>query len=320
MKEFIIKTIKHIFISLVLVNILILAFIKLYPEYFITDFGDYVVLTNQYQRIQTSKNCKNVIIGDSRANVAFKTSLINHRYNNLAIPGSTFIEGFFTVRKLMENSNIDTIVCCYGNSYLESEGWFDRRTLKLGQDLMLFSDLIEIQYSEKKVNKLIHWKESAERILTYLHLPYFFRSNFFNNILKIFQNKKSNFILEKVKFDKGNFYFEQQDIKKNLEIKKDNDNTSLSKMKFHPVVDHYKNKLLELCRNKNVVLIFVFPPTFVDNEFYVQNYFRDELIKSGVKVIQYPIFPIKLFSDQSHLNEKGSVEFMSKFSNSINAF
>ena len=79
MKEFIVKIIKHIFISFVLANMLILAFIKLYPEYFITDFRDYVVLTSQYQRIQTSKNNNRVIIGDSRANVAFKTSLINHR-------------------------------------------------------------------------------------------------------------------------------------------------------------------------------------------------------------------------------------------------
>ena len=94
MKEFIIKITKHIFMSFVLVNIIIFVFIKLYPEYFITDFRDYVILTNQYQRIQTSRNTKRVVIGDSRANVAFRTSLFNNRYSNFAIPGSKFIEGY----------------------------------------------------------------------------------------------------------------------------------------------------------------------------------------------------------------------------------
>jgi hypothetical protein len=317
MKEFIVIITKHIFISFVLVNFLIFMFMKLYPEYFITDFRDYVILTNQYQRIQTSKNTNRVVIGDSRANVAFRTSLINNRYNNFAIPGSTFIEGYFTVRKLIERAHIDTIICCYGNSYLESEGWFDRRTLKLGQNLMSFSDLIEIQKSEKKVNNLSHWKESTQRILTYLHFPYLFRSDFFKNVLKIIQNKNSNFILEKVQFDEGNFYFEQQNINEILENKSNNkikENTNI-----HPVVNYFKDKLAELCRNENVVLIFVFPPTFSENELCGQNYFREILEKSGFKVFQYPIFPTHLFSDQSHLNKKGSVEFMSKFSNSINA-
>jgi hypothetical protein len=317
MKEFIVKIIKHIFISFVLANMLILAFIKLYPEYFITDFRDYVVLTSQYQRIQTSKNNNRVIIGDSRANVAFKTSLINHRYNNLAIPGSTFIEGYFTVRKLMESSHIDTIVCCYGNSYLESEGWFDRRTLKLGQNLISFSDLIEIQKSEKKVNNLSHWKESTQRILTYLHFPYLFRSDFFKNVLKIKQNKNSNFILEKVQFDEGNFYFEQQNINNILGNK--SNNKVDRRINLHPVVNYFKDKLLELCRNENVVLIFVFPPTFSENELCGQNYFREILDKSGFMVFQYPIFSINLFSDETHLNKKGSVEFMTLFSKSINA-
>ncbi len=308
------KIFSFLFFSFIIYNLIVIIFLKLYPEYFITDTRDYHIIKEQYGRIERGIHLKNLIIGDSRANTGILVSELGDNYANFALPGSTFIEGYYTVKKLTINSKIDTLILGYNLDYLMSGNhWFDQRTIQISNSLINLRDVFAINSLERQkqqsisgenINLLSHIK----RILRFTHLPIMYGGGFWNKLEDVILNEKSKQIaLKSVSFSNGNFFFPQRE---NLKFKNE-----VFKGSTNAIIAAYSDSLINLCKSKNIEVFLSIPPSFDNFPQGVIN----SLSAKGYNLIKPISLSTEYFSDNTHLNEKGAVLYSRYLRKKINA-
>lgn len=308
------KIISFLFVSFITYNLIVFTFLKFYPEYFITDTRDYHIIKEQYERIEKGTQLKNLIIGDSRANTGILVSELGDNYVNFALPGSTFIEGYYTVKKLTINSKIDTLILGYNLDYLMSGNhWFDERTIQISNSLMNLQDVFAINSLESKkqqsiLGENIFFLNHVKRILKFIHLPIMYGGGFWHKLEDVILNEKSKQIsLKSVSFHEGNFFFPQIE---NLTIKNE-----VFKGSTNAIIYAYSDSLISLCRSKNIKVFFSIPPSF---DSFPPNIINS-LSAKGYNLIKPISLTEEYFSDNTHLNEKGAVLYTRYLRKKINA-
>jgi hypothetical protein len=304
MNDFFKKIFLFLSSTFIIYNVIIFAFLQMYPECFITNTRDFHIINEQYNRIQKGTSSKNLIVGDSRANTGILVSEMGSNYVNFSLPGSTFIEGFYTVKNLTNKSKIDTLILGYSLDYLISGNhWFDERTIQISNPIISLSDVLAVNTLEfnkaqsisgNKLNKL----DQIKRILKFVHAPFMYGANFWDNLENLILKRLSKpIVLKSVSFNNGNFFFPQQS-KINREVVYITGDPNR-------VIDSYADSIIELSKAKNFKVFLCIPPSF--DKFPQQ--ILDAFEHKGYKIIQPLILDENCFSDESHLNRKGAFKY-----------
>jgi len=80
---------------------------------------------------KTNESLKLIVIGDSRAKAGFMPRKINYKTLNLAVGGSTPIEGYFTLLTYLDNNpDPENLVLSYSPLHMSHDMYYWERTLK----------------------------------------------------------------------------------------------------------------------------------------------------------------------------------------------
>lgn len=329
MKQFIIKTLGFSALSLLLLNGIIGLCMYLKPGYFIGTFEDYFQLEVFYRMPEKAKDKTHVIIGDSRGNADLIPSALGNQYVNLSIPGSSFYEGYISIKRRLQHCPIDTIICVYGFDYWEPTGWLIKRSVPF--NYMNPDELQALMALEMKAQHLINdnadmpWykirQEHIKRLLKYYRIPMAFMNGFKANVEAYFDRASKQAIVAKndsILPHLGYFQFGEKPA----------DSTALEyNNHFTPNPIHllYLDSLQSLCKAHKIKLLMVLPPcnqaTFdrPGNQAYfkeVSQYFYERKDLEWLNTLEG--YPNDCFGDPFHLNKQGAMKFTAELKSRLN--
>ena len=325
MKTFIRKSLTYIVILLLLTGGIISVLLKLYPEVFLSSRVEYVMWNKQLERIYRTKHKQhlNAIIGDSRAMAAINPKDLSPNYQNFSLGGTSFYEGYITLRTLLETNKIDTLIVCSAQVHFEKNGG------NLLQRTMVFQysqqkDIEELAKIEKQFNANIETKENqddqpfstVDRLLHYYHEPFTFRGTMIGQFQK-------NWIPSPIEAQV------KKELDQNLGQAFYGRNTSMFgvaeearelNFKPNPVIDHYLDAMMELVKKHHIACYIITPPMSKNTyKFAKKAYFRAYLGHLLHLQSRYPnvhidtnlhVFGPFHFGDASHVNVLGGRKFV----------
>ncbi len=319
MKKFILK------ILLLSVSFTVLMAVFLYFGKIFYFNSDYLIWKSKIQYINTSKENKNVIIGDSRLGVGVLPKIVGNNFYNLAVPAGTPISSYFILEKyLKKHKNIDEIIVFHSEEVLQNNEYFTR---DYECSLMNFNQLSDFLQVSKELNtnlsgnkfdsELDYYKFFIEHHLGYFHFFMNYRASLKqtikNGILKRYRkNKKYNF--ETIHSNLGQFYLKKNHSPSGLYWP-----AKQNFLKPNKVTDYYLNKLFVLAQKNNIKVYYIHSPlnqaTFSKlNPNFVKDYnsYMQSLKEKYPNVIWYAdlfSYPNDCFGDKIHLNKKGALKF-----------
>jgi len=243
-----------------------------------------------------------IIIGDSRAKAGYEPVLSSKNTLNLAVGGSTPIDGYYTLFTFLKNNpDPESIVLSYSPLHLTHAMYFWSRTVKY--DFLAENEFDEIFNNLKKYQDPAMGKEN--QLWKYKYLTSMYISSVFEGI-----KKKRWLINEEVKNSlvktKGHAYFGTREGTQSLngEVKEASD--------FHhsELINYYFIKLIELARSRSIkVLWYTMPfndascnkvsPGLVSG---FNEYIERLETKTGINVIRkIHCMDNKYFGDGSHV-------------------
>lgn len=261
-------------------------------------FSNYVINANADFKLQP--NINKVVLGNSHPAGTFNDSLISN-FRNLSDPGDSYFYGYLKLKELLkQNSQVDTVFVEFNPKTILA--WEDSKLWKKHQipNYLPFFDLKD-HYLLATINGLSYQQEVIKAIPTNLQRILQNQYNYVDFIGGYRHNEGSKIdsLLITHKFDKKKQYI--------LEEKE------LSKYD-----SAYLKKLVELCNNNNIQLIFVRSP--YHNKFDGHNYevmFQKYRKKnfSDIPFLDFKDFPTEdiEFKDLEHLNSKGANKFSKWF-------
>jgi hypothetical protein len=327
MKQFLIKTILYLLITVLLSGIIIYLFISQKPEFFLGSAVDYFQCQYQYDQIKKKTGFTNIIIGDSRGNASINPRQLGEKWVNLSIPGSDFFEGYISLKRYLQYNKVDTLVMVYGMSYIsEYSRWFNLRTIPFR--FINYSELKELEQLERKYNYLFNNSAGGHatlrydqfiRKLKYWHSPFSYRETFLDGL--------NNFC-----FSKTEAGVEKQKVITQLSEYRgytnfgvaDSNNTDIinASLRFEPglINQHYLDQIMQLAAGHNIAVYLINPPknqasfNTYNKSVYEStiNQFLEGLQKkySRLCVLQTDVWlPNTMFGDPLHVNSKGTVRF-----------
>lgn len=257
-------------------------------------FSNYVINANADFKLQP--NINKVVLGNSHPAGTFNDSLISN-FRNLSDPGDSYFYGYLKLKELLkQNFQVDTVFVEFNPKTILA--WEDSKLWKKHQipNYLPFFDLKD-HYLLATINGLSYQQEVIKAIPTNLQRILQNQYNYVDFIGGYRHNEGSKIdsLLITHKFDKKKQYI--------LEEKE------LSKYD-----SAYLKKLVELCNNNNIQLIFVRSP--YHNKFDGHNYevmFQKYRKKnfSDIPFLDFQDFPMddSEFKDLEHLNHKGARKF-----------
>ncbi|MFV0572535.1 MAG: hypothetical protein ACK5M1_08920 [Xanthomarina gelatinilytica] len=261
-------------------------------------FSNYVINANADFKLQP--NINKVVLGNSHPAGTFNDSLISN-FRNLSDPGDSYFYGYLKLKELLkQNSQVDTVFVEFNPKTILA--WEDSKLWKKHQipNYLPFFDLKD-HYLLATINGLSYQQEVIKAIPTNLQRILQNQYNYVDFIGGYRHNEGSKIdsLLITHKFDKKKQYI--------LEEKE------LSKYD-----SAYLKKLVELCNNNNIQLIFVRSP--YHNKFDGHNYevmfqkYRKKNFKD-IPFLDFKDFPAENFEfkDLEHLNSKGANKFSKWF-------
>jgi hypothetical protein len=319
-KEFLRKVAIYISVVYLLGTSIIYVLMKIDPGRFVGYYSDFVMWNFQKKVIaHPEKVNRNIIIGDSRAQADLDPTIIGHSFTNLAIAGASPYEGYLTIKRILKNKKIDTILVTYGAyHYTTSDNFHD---MSLPYNFPTADDLSELEKVESTLGITIdNDTPSAIRRLNrrfiYYHIPVNnFRATFIRNM---FQKELDPYSASMEKYS-GHVLFGKKDSSNELSqevvaLK------SWQRFPKNPVVAVYLDSIVNLAM-RNHAKVFIVPPplnyvTFKALEktkyFTQYNSFLSSYKNRGALtelVYPCPYLPDSLFGDRSHLNVRGSRYF-----------
>ena len=217
---------------------------------------------------------KLVVIGDSRAKAGYEPVLSDDNTLNLAVGGSTPIEGYYILKTFLRNNPVpDNLVLSYSPLHLAHSMFFWERTVKY--DFLPDNELDEIVGELKQHNDSGIGKENL--IWKYAYLTSMYISSVVEGV-----KKKRWIINDKVKINlissKGHAYFGTRHGVSSLngEVKLAHDFNSSE------LINYYFIKLIELAKSKSMKVSWYTMPF---NEASCKKV-SPELVKNFNKYIQ----------------------------------
>ena len=324
MKSFLRKATTFILLLTLITGAGISALLKLYPEVFLSSRVEYLMWNKQVERIKNTKNKHiNAILGDSRAMAAINPLELSKNYANFSLGGSSFFEGYVTLKTLLKTNRIDTLILCYSPvHYEQTSGNLLNRTVVF--DLLENKDIQDLNNTELRFNASIEhkkspsegWQTQTERYLRSWHFPLAFRSTILSNYqLNAKVSKYENEVKKELDQYRGHVYFGRAAWA--YGVAEEARETSFV---VSPVIHHYLDEIYKLIIHNNIQCYLVTPPMSKNSynfakPAYIQSY------KSHIKYIKshYPQLHVDTsltvlsqfhFGDVSHVNVLGSKKFM----------
>ena len=258
------------------------------------------------------KDIQNIILGDSRAVVAFEPRMYREKYYNLALGGGTPIEAYFILKKILDNNQLEKVIISFAPMHFEFSDIFFERTLKYNFFTSV-SELNEVMCLSKKLNNKFFINSSADMELRELEnerkFPkdldveyalvaaetdnkYLNKQDYYMNFLKalmtyykfpyFYLGELKNLtnlkygvnkkIYNEIKENKGQYFFGT--LKECSEL-----NLEASRNTFirSPVMLYYLNQILKMANEHNIQLFYINTPFNKSsykkmNDEYIQGY------------------------------------------------
>jgi len=320
MKKFIFKVIIELLLYSLILMLIIFSFRMFYFN------QEFPMWKSKSDYIERGNISKNLILGDSRANAGFSPIGYQKNYYNLSLGGSTTIEAYYTLIKVLENNKIENIILSFAPFHFQYHDTFLNRTLKFG---FFESDkeLFEVIRTSFYYNDLFFGNKSNDKLILFYN--YFKAYNYYyknpitllpelKNLIympkRYFLNKE---VYNKIKKQKGHYLYGESNSSSGIA-----NEGGLLIFKASPVLSHYFYNILELASENNIQLYYIATPfnnsTFqMINEKYFESY-NDyfKKIKSDYPAFHWHeklfYYPDSCFGDASHLNAKGLEMFHNK--------
>jgi hypothetical protein len=291
---------------------------------------DYALLTGKDRLIDGYSQPGLAIFGDSAVMDGVQPVKLGPGVINCAMMGSTPIESYFLIQRLLKAPVLPRAVILSYNAYhLVHPDFYWENTVKFG--------LVSGPEADEVFDTILRFKDKElltgsglwnmeQRLYSFLlsrGFPSYYISSLYADSPGV-RKKENQEALELIAQTRGQYYFPLQDGSKAL-----NTDTKLKSFNVSPVVDYYLRKTLELLRTENIPVYFYVMPI---NEVSVPHLdpdvfkaFQDYLNGLAQEDPQFRIlskfrtvYPWKLFSDYAHLNEKGTRRFNREFANILN--
>ena len=313
MKKFIFKIFYNLF--LVFIFHLCFSFFIYFSELGINDN------TSHFISEQKAGVNHNLIIGDSRSLAGIDPIQISQNYLSISLPGSTFVEGYAMLNRVLQESQVDTVILCYGQSHFERSDYFES-LIKSCRIIYNFKTLLELNKLEEKTNSNYTLKNGTLKLYDKIRrfLIYFCiieRETSFGKVVynTIHQNKIKSKLLKQ----KGHILLGQNDSTAIA-----NEESKEIDFLTHPIIETYFYKIDQLCKQKKIVVFFISPPvskiSYNSNlNYYIGYKSKIQEFKNNSNVIflnSVDVYDNKCFGDNSHLNKYGC----DKFTNDIKLF
>jgi hypothetical protein len=291
---------------------------------------DYALLTGKDRLIDSYSQPGLAIFGDSTVMDGIEPVKLGPGVINCAMMGSTPIESYFLIRRLMKSTvHPKAVLLSYNAYHLVHPDFYWENTVKFGLISGAEADEVWDNILRLKDKELISgsglWN-IEQRLYSFLlsrGFPSYYVSSLYADAPGV-RKKENEEALAVIAQTRGQYYFPQQDGSKNL-----NADTKLKTFDVSPVIDYYFRKTLELLKTENIPVYFYVMPI---NEASVPHLdpgvfkaFQDYLSGLAQEDPQFhvlssfrTVYPWKLFSDYAHLNKKGTLRFNREFAKILN--
>ena len=272
---------------------------------------------------------RNLVFGDSRAIAGLETKDLGESYFNMALGGATPMEGYFMLKKMLENGKkIDTLIVSYSPIHFEQSEMFWDRQLKYG-----FYDMDDVDYIFNTMNtdNETFWAydgpsryedgEKAsftrEAFLNIMRFPTEYRVELSKSFLL---RGVTNFkIQEEIVQRRGSFDFGTAAFSNSLNVEAKRDS-------FRPkkVIVKSLRMLLDLADLNGIQVLYTHLPmneasyqalgkTYAKGVMQLEEELRSEF--PGVAFVNPSLFAYenRFFGDDSHLNVDGRKKFTEEF-------
>ncbi len=294
--------IKLIFI-LIVVPLLILSYNLLYNKSVYMN-KEYPMWMDVKENMNTShdKYYDLLCIGDSRAKAAIIPNLLNN-FNtlNLSIGGASPIEGYFTLKKYLENNKKPKyILFSYAPYHLQHLSPFWERTVYF--DFITYNEYSNVRNTGIKMNYPLGDKSFISYKINPVNYLITYKKSLFvsDNIQNV-----NDIISNELKLTSGHYFFGRELGSSNLTAE-----TLELGFKANPLVEKYLYKLLQLAV-KNDIKIYWYTMPFnnasfnkLKNNFKVEyNEYINNLSKQYPLIVLNKIYSLdnSYFGDESHL-------------------
>ncbi len=319
MKKFISKCIIFPFFWLIPIMIFLSVGVFFYNN------EEFPMWKSKMKLINSKFEYENIIIGDSRAIAGIDPNILGESFYNLALGGSSPLEGFFTLKKIIANGNKPKlIIVSYAPFHLEVSFSFYERAIKYGfytleniNDIFFHLNKDKEQFwsiNYEKLDQKDFYKSLIRAYLIKLKFPHYFKDEMRNSLfsLRISKNMKT---YEQICLSKGSFEFK---LTKSINgLNKESDNNKF--FNYRKIYLSSLENIFTLAEKNNIQVIYTELP-FNENSFnhmnsnYLTQYneFFERLKHKYNNVIFYPditAYNNSLFIDQSHLNKAGKEKF-----------
>ena len=257
---------------------------------------------------------RNLIIGDSRALAGIDPIKLSNNFYNISIQGSTFLEGYFQLNRILKETPIDTVILCYGQTHFEKSDYLDALmkscrniySTKNLNELIAFELANNVNYT-RKTGKLKLWNKIRRYLIYYCFIQ---RKNNPIKIVGDFFNKKtSHLYLAK---QKGHLLLGQ-----NKYTSTPNQESLEREFLINPIIKTYFYKINQLCKQNNIKVFFISPPvskiSFNMNKTYYNQYNSKICeLKNNSSICflnSTVVYNNNNFGDASHLNQSGCDKF-----------
>jgi hypothetical protein len=291
---------------------------------------DYALMTGKDRLIDGYSKPGLAIFGDSAVMDGIQPEKLGQGVINCALNGSTPIESYFLIKRLMKTPvHPKAVIISYGMYHFVHPDFYWENSVKFGMVGGADADEVMrhiVELKDKELTTDSGFWNLEQRLHSFL-LSRGFPSYYISSLIaESFgaRKKENDEVLALVAKTRGQYYFPLADGSKSL-----NADTKLKTFVVSPVIDYYFRKTLELLKTENIPVYFYVMPinessvphldagvtkayqdyleglTREDHQFHILAKFRT-------------VYSWKLFSDHAHLNEKGTSRFNQEFAKILN--
>ncbi len=269
----------------------------------------------------SSNKSANIVIGDSRAQIGLNSNNLNSI--NLAIVGSTPVEGYYQIQEILSNIEIDTLYLSYGYFHLYTQDCFVSHTIRYNtisdQSVNeVFSTALAVDDPNYTMeNPVIRprfkflWNCTKNIKITRFCINYYdFISFNLSKILKYDADDQAA-----TQFVSGHYLLENRYFNYDYDENRTPEfTTSQYRLPISKINQIYLEKILSLCHYEKIIPYFILMPlpdsSTIPDVMYFDNCINNLQQMFGNKLIVDELFyPNSCFRDVSHLNNEGAQIF-----------
>lgn len=297
--------------------LLLPLYCMLFPENYLD--GEYAMYRQQQDYVQgkTGTAARVLIVGDSRTKAGMDPALLWEGSYNIALGGTTPIEGYYALKEYIETHADDlpqTVVIAYAPMhYMDVDTLWTR--------CIYFHTLRSADFSDL-VSRAKSFQDTEHILIDHCRLEYlqykFYMPNKYATALKkaVFCGRRQENLQKyaQVEADSGHTYYGTADHSDDVDGE-----AKVSDFSASDIITSYLTQMFLLCRENNIQVILEQTP--VNETSYkiftreLKDHYRGymaNLVQEFPDVLFYPDFycyPNDCFGDADHLNKKGVEAF-----------